>query len=465
MPSFLANLVKKSIMFKLALILGLAHSAFFAFSIGPHELVILVNDSSIDSVMLANYYSKLRGLPESNIISVDIPEEVFNPRTQIKISPENFTKYIWEPFLAELEKSGLDSQILAVVLSCDFPTTLTTSPETSITGAIFARNELPASNKINSGEVSSPLFVGPVNEKGQMNVALSFDEQRVRLGAKMPLPAMMLAYTGPRGMTYDAAQDFVVGISSADYTNPRGMCYFETNEDVRTKCRLWEYSIAEGLISNISEIDSIISNTPPATNQLIVGYMTGNRYVKPHQMQLAKGAFADHLTSFGAAFGEGGHTKITRWLEAGAGFSAGAVTEPYAIWTKFPSAVIFAHYFNGCTAIESLYLSLASPYQLLAMGDPLVKPWAQKFDIAMKPISEKVSGKVILSIDDKVIKHNVKNRYYWLVDGKVVGTGKRYAWNTSDIENGRHKVRLVVCQSFGTIRQQRFIEKTVVVSN
>ena len=50
-------------MLKLALILVLAHSAFFAFSIGPHELAVLVNDSSLDSVMLANYYSKLRGVP------------------------------------------------------------------------------------------------------------------------------------------------------------------------------------------------------------------------------------------------------------------------------------------------------------------------------------------------------------------------------------------------------------------
>lgn len=464
MPSFLANLVKKSIM-KLALILVLAHSAFFAFSIGPHELAILVNDSSLDSVMLANYYSKLRGVPESNIIKLEIPEDIFNSQTQIKISQENFTKYIWEPFQAELKSRDLESQILAVALSCGFPTTITSSPETSITGVIFARNELPPTGKINSGEEFSPLFAGPVNDKGQMNASSSIDEQRVRLGAKMPLPAMMLAYTGPRGMTYDAAQDFVISMSSADYTQPKGTFYFQTNEDVRTKCRLWEYSIAESLISKIPEVTTTITNAPPGTNQFLVGYMTGNRYVKPNQMQLAKGAFADHLTSFAGAFGEGGHTKITKWLEAGAGFSAGAVTEPYAIWSKFPSAVIFAHYLNGCTAIESYYLSVASPYQLLAMGDPLVKPWAQKFDIAMKSISEKVSGKVILSIDDKVVKHNIKNRYYWLVDGRVVGSGRRFAWDTKEVKNGRHKVRLVVCQTFGTVRQQRYVEKTVVVAN
>jgi hypothetical protein len=70
-----------------------------------------------------------------------------------------------------------------------------------------------------------------------------------------------------------------------------------------------------------------------------------------------------------------------------------------------------------------------------------------------------------LAIDDKVVKHNIKNRYYWIVDGKVVGSGKRFIWNTTEVKNGRHKVRLVVCQTFGTVRQQRFVEKTVVVTN
>lgn len=464
MPNLLASIVKKGIM-KLALIWVLAHSAFFAFSMGPHELAILVNDSSIDSIMLANYYSKLRGVPESNIFKVELPNDVFDPKTQIKISQENFTKYIWEPFQNELVKRGLESQILAVAISCDFPTTLTTSPETSITGAVFARNEFPSYEKINSGEQFSNLFAGPVDDKGHILPSLSFEEQRVKLANKMPLPAMMLSYTGPRGMTYDAAQNYVISMASADYTVPTGTFYFETNEDVRTKCRLWEYPIAESLLSLVPKVKVEIANIPPATNLLIVGYMTGNRFVKPHQMHLAKGAFADHLTSFGAAFGEGGHTKITKWLEAGAGFSAGTVTEPYAIWSKFPSAVIFAHYLNGCTAIESYYLSVASPYQLLAMGDPLVKPWAKKFNVAMKEIPQKISGKQILAIDDKVVKHNIKNRYYWIVDGKVVGSGKRFIWNSTEVKNGRHKVRLVVCQTFGTVRQQRFVEKTVVVTN
>jgi hypothetical protein len=465
MPSFLANLVKKSIMFKLALILGLAHSAFFAFSIGPHQVALLVNDSSLDSVMLASYYSKLRGVPDSNVIKVSIPEEIFNPRAQIKISPEDFTKYVWEPFSAEIKNRKLENQILAVALSCDFPTTITTEPETSITGVLFAKNNLPPSDVIKSGQGISSIFAGPVNTNIVVNKAVAFDEMAARLGEKKPLLAMMIAYTGPRGMTYDAALQYVISTHGVDYMAPKGTVFFETNEDVRTKCRLWEYPIAQGILVSAYGVDVAITNAPPPVDLPIIGYMTGNRYVKPLEMQLAKGAFADHLTSFGAAFGEGGHTKITRWLEAGAGFSAGAVTEPYAIWSKFPSAVIFAHYLSGCTAIESYHLAVASPYQLLALGDPLVKPWATKFEVAMKPLPKRLSGKQILSIDEEVVQDNIKNRYYWLIDGKLIGTGKRYAWNTVDVKNGQYKVRLVVCQTFGTVRQQRFVEKIVVVAN
>ena len=468
MPSFLANLVKKSIMLKLALILVLAHSAFFAFSIGPHELAVLVNDSSLDSVMLANYYSKLRGVPECNIVKLELPEDVFNPRTQVKISQEDFTKYIWEPYQNVIKERGLDSQILAVALSCDFPTTVITEPETSITGVIFARNELPEIGKIKSGQEFSPLFAGPNDKNKTVFLSKSLDEMIIQPGVKQPLPAMMIAYTGPRGMTYDAAQQFVIEMSSIDYTAPKGTFYFETNDDVRTKCRLWEYPIVEQVLLNFtqSDISVVITNSPPSADMPLVGYMTGNRHVKPKQMQIAKGMFADHLTSFGAAFAEGGHTKITKWLEAGVGFSAGAVTEPYAIWSKFPSAAVFVHYLTGCTAIESLYLSVASPYQLLAMGDPLVKPWAQKFDVAINPISEKVSGKQILSIDETVVEHEITNRYYWLIDGKRVAMGKKFAWDTTKEKNGRHKVRLVVGKTIsGVVRQQCFVEKTVVVEN
>lgn len=468
MPSFLAKLVKKSIMLKLALILVLAHSAFFAFSIGPHELAVLVNDSSLDSMMLANYYCKLRGVPECNIVKVELPEDVFNPKKEINISHENFTKYIWEPFQNVIKERGLDSQILAVALSCDFPTTVTTDPETSVTGVIFARNELPESMKIKSGQAISSLFAGPKDKNNAVFLSKSLDEIVVKPGAVQPLPAMMIAYIGPRGMTYDAAQQFVIEMATVDYSAPKGTYYFETNEDVRTKCRLWEYPIAENILHNVTfpGISIMITNAPPSVDLPIIGYMTGNRYVKPQQMLLIRGAFADHLTSFGAAFEEGGHTKITKWLEAGAGFSAGAVTEPYAIWQKFPSAVIFAHYLTGCTAIESLYLSVASPYQLLAMGDPLVKPWAQKFDVAMNPIPEKVSGKQILSVDESVVKHELTNRYYWLVDGKRLGFGKKFAWDTKKEKNGRHKVRLVVGKTIdGVVRQQCFVEKTVVVEN
>ena len=66
----------------------------------------------------------------------------------------------------------------------------------------------------------------------------------VRLKEKMPLPAMMLAYTGPRGMTYDSAKKSIVDAYRVDYSMPKGTIYFETNDDVRTKCRQWEYEIS-----------------------------------------------------------------------------------------------------------------------------------------------------------------------------------------------------------------------------
>jgi hypothetical protein len=75
-----------------------------------------------------------------------------------------------------------------------------------------------------------------------------------------------------------------------------------------------------------------------------------------------------------AAFDAEHQSKCTEWLDAGATASAGTVTEPYAVWMKFPNAWIFVHLAAGCTMLEAVAQSVRCPYQLLPVGDPLAAP-------------------------------------------------------------------------------------------
>ena len=38
--------------------------------------------------------------------------------------------------------------------------------------------------------------------------------------------------------------------------------------------------------------------------------------------------------------------------------------------------MIQVHYARGCTLAEAFYQSVRGPYQLLIVGDPLCRPWA-----------------------------------------------------------------------------------------
>ena len=71
-----------------------------------------------------------------------------------------------------------------------------------------------------------------------------------------------------------------------------------------------------------------------------------------------------------------GQTPLSEFLRYGAAGSSGTVTEPFAIAEKFPSPMIQVHYARGCTLAEAFYQSVHGPYQLLIVGDPLCRPWA-----------------------------------------------------------------------------------------
>jgi len=181
-------------------------------------------------------------------------------------------------------------------------------------------------------------------------------------------------------------------------------------------------------------------------------------------MRFAPGAFADHLTSWGASFEQGGQAKVTEWLKNGAAFTAGTVTEPMAIWTKFPHACLFTHYMAGCSAIEALYLSVLSPLQLLPLGDPLANPWADKITVRINAPKGDFSGQTDLSAEIEN-EDGMFYRYVWFVDGKQSGTGRNLLWNSADVPDGSYKIRVVARRQLESVRQQGFAEITVRVKN
>ena len=109
----------------------------------------------------------------------------------------------------------------------------------SLTGATFLRGvwpEQPA--QIVSAQYCSPLFRCPLaSDADGVAEARSLDQMRAEILSGMPLPAMMLAYTGPRGQSLQGALTALSRAIGATSTAPTGAVWFAKTDDVRYWCR------------------------------------------------------------------------------------------------------------------------------------------------------------------------------------------------------------------------------------
>lgn len=386
----------------------------------PCETVLLVNTNSQDSLKIAANFAAMRKLPSQNIIQLGLDE------TKHQLSREEFTEQVWEPVQKELKTRGLDDHVLAWIYSAGFPYRIKTDGDKmSITGLTFTRNTIPP--KQNVGNVStaiafSPLFRGPGNNpKIPAQGSGSLDRFKQGLGDKMPIPAMMLGYTGERGNTVDEVLESLKNGVKGDNSRPQSGVYFvETGDTGRSVPREWQFS-PEQLELAQRMIEATTTTNFPANAHNVWGLMTGQPHVDTAKMpDFVPGAMADHMTSFAATFDKNDQTKCTEWIRAGATATAGTVTEPYALWWKFPHARFFTHYSRGCTILESFAQSILNPTQTLCIGEPFCRPWRFGFNVGLAgfprtPITEKTT--VTAVCQPKVPGRPMK--YAFLIDGKL----------------------------------------------
>lgn len=360
----------------------------------PHEVLLLVNTNSQPSLKVANTFAALRQIPKKNIVYLDVPAMAYEGRSMV--TPKMFTDLIWTPANAVAKDRGIDQQILAWVYSVDFPIRVRTDShdrkQMSVSGLTFMRNRIPGLSLVEEGKYHSRIFAGP-NQRLNLNVksltlnayrhGLGEDAQvpaevtylKRGLGEEMPLPNMMLGYIGEKGNDVETVIASLMRGKQSDFRGQRDSIFFVTNDDVRSKCRAWQYEPVVAELQQRGITAQVITNFPP-TAERVMGVMMGAEEVDPSLIPaFAPGAMAEHLTSWSAEF-QRPQTKMTEWIKAGATASAGAVVEPYSNPNKFPSARFYAHYANGCTMLESFYQSIACPLQVLLLGDPMAKPYS-----------------------------------------------------------------------------------------
>ncbi|MFH0954160.1 MAG: TIGR03790 family protein [Verrucomicrobiota bacterium] len=418
--------------------------------LGPDELLLLVNANSPRSMLVANEYRELRGIPPENIVYLSLPDTVLDPRAECSAS--DFARYIWEPANEVIAERGLQDRVLAWVYSADFPIRITTSPPMSIQGITFLRNQVPAAEIVQKGQYSSPLFAGPSQPQGPVAESRSFRWFRDMMKSSMPLPSMMLSFVGSRGTDVETALQGLRRGAASDFTRPTGTVFFVVNNDVRSRCRDWQYPAAVAELDSLGVGAKIVAALPEGQTG-ILGYMTGDPWPLPlfGGNAYLPGCMAEHLTSGGAIFHDPYQTKLTAWLIAGATASDGTVSEPLAIWTKFPAARFYVHHAAGCTIIESYFQAIRCPLQVLLVGDPLARPSARRLTAHLERLpADAGSRQMAFKVTAEPELDDVFAKYRFTLDGKAVpadGNRPVVEIDGAELSDGHHLLQASVSSS------------------
>ncbi len=436
------------------IILGVVLAAIVsAPGLGPHEILLLVNESSPLSREIATRYAAGRGVPPENVVRLELPDSV--RAAEAEISPEEFRGLILDPARAAVASRGIGDRVLAWVYSADFPVRVKTQPPMSLHGATFLRGDVPPSGMIATGLYASVLFRGPVAPTGAMAASVSMEVLAETLGGRMPVPSMSLAYCGARGTDRATALRVLDDGRRPGEAWRGGTVHLVTGPDIRARCRQWQFPQAAAELESLGMRVSVSSNFPVGASR-VAGVMAGLAGPVPSGIRsFAPGAMGEHLTSFASSFHHPAQTKLTAWLQAGASTAAGTVVEPYSIWTKFPSARFFAHQARGCTLLECYAQSVMCPLQLFAVGDPLAAPGATGFAVR---IEREESGDRIAfrTVTDPPASNTM---YMFLLDGRRVGYGpaSRIEVAASGLAGGHHRMRAVAYRG-GFVKEQAFAE-------
>ena len=463
---------------------------------GPENVLLVVNPTSPDSLAIANTYTALRNIPPHNVVYIPWPEK----EILTKIDP--FREKILIPVLKSIQTLRRENQIDYVVYSAGFPHRIDIGPD--VTRYLNAEKKKHAEKgggktpdwpkvltKVGSlngltylwqwvrdknasyASLSANRYFRKTNWSKQTHPTLAFrgafrfDENGNRVTEDGPsyFLSTLLGYTQGRGNTRQEVLDYLASAASADGTRPQGTIYYVRNNNVRSKTRHNAFQDAVAKLRKLDVDAEIIEGTIPKDRPNVQGLMAGCAYFDwgKSGSTILPGAICEHLTSWGGGLHpKCPQTPLTAFLRYGAAGSSGTVFEPYAVQAKFPTPMVQVHYARGCTLAEAFYQSVAGPYQLLIVGDPLCRPWANIPAVEVKGLGENETIKGTLQVhasatfadDTKVAGFEM------FIDGRrvgVAGAEGKLQFDTTTLPDGYHELRIVAFEPEPVCSQGRKI--------
>lgn len=458
----------------LAFALALGDAGSLSAGGGPENVLLVVNPRSWASLTVANHYAALRAIPRVNVLYLDYA----GPLSEIDVG--RYRREILEPVLRALQERQIGDHIDYVVFSSDFPLCINASdefaalklppphvPVGSLTGLTYLWSDVAAHRPDFVG-LNANRYVRPVETRPGVAATHGFrgwygwgdDGALLEAGGRHYLLSTMLAYTSWNGNSVPEAIHYLTTAAAADGTRPQGTIYYLKSADVRSTTRQPGFDAAVRQLEQLGVAARVMMGHTPLGRSDVQGAMLGiDKFSWPTtHSTILPGAICEHLTSYGGQLYGSGQTPLCEFLRYGAAGASGAVVEPFAIQAKFPLPSIHVHYARGCSLAEAFYQSVAAPYQLLIVGDPLCRPWAKIPQVSVTGLAAEtpLSGAVPLVAQASLPGEAKVDRCDWFVDGVRLETtrpGETYVLETTRLRDGAHELRVVACEP-GPIESQ-----------
>lgn len=456
--------------------------------------MLVVNRKSPSSLTVANHYARLRQIHGGNVLSLP-----WDPAAQTT-DVDTFRQQILAPVLTAIQKRRLNEQIDYVVYSTDFPwgIELTSDmdrflapggkvdlsplgkppwqppkgqkPTGSISGLTYLWQPVMTGNP-GYLELTSNQYMRRVSVDPKDAPSLGFrsthqfgrDGELLDSGGRSYLLSLMLGVTAGRGNALDEVLAYLRRSAGADGTHPKGTIYYVQNpkDPPRSGPRDGGFSTAVQVLKMLGVKAEMLQGSVPVNKPDVQGTMIGTASFnwKASGSTILPGAICEHFTSFGGIMrAGGGQTPLSEFLRYGAAGASGTVVEPYNVPHKFPAPTIHVHYARGCTLAEAFYQSVFAPYQLLIVGDPLCRPWADVPQVTVEgtDAGATVQGSLSLKPSAEIPGGSIVDHFELFIDGWRRATCKPDAtldFDTTLLADGYHDLR-VVAVAAGPIQSQ-----------
>ncbi|GAB6167495.1 hypothetical protein JCM19992_34950 [Thermostilla marina] len=453
-------------------------------ALAPENVLLVVNPECRDSLTIANHYRSLRQIPPENVLYVP-----FDPTVNIT-DVDTFRERILKPVLAEVRDRAEKARIDCVVYSAGFPWGIDVNRDV----ARYLKEQEAEGSDDSSDKPRWPktltmrgslngltyLAEGVMNRMPQYYMSLRANQYMRRAipeqaghptlpfrsdlqfgahgellssGGLKYLASMVLGVVddeNTRGNTVDEILAYLRRSAAADGTHPPGTIYFVKNDDVRSRTRHDTYPEVAAQLEKLGVHAEIVVGKMPDNRPDCAGVMMGTAFFEWEDSgsTILPGAICEHLTSLGGVMAKPAfQTPLSEFLRHGAAASSGTVVEPYAIQAKFPFPTLHVHYARGCTAVEAFYQSVFGPYQLLIVGDPLCRPWAEIPEPACENLdtAKPWSGTVVLRPTIAEPISTPVARFDAYLDTRHVGScapGGEIDFDTAQFADGYHRLRI-----------------------